>query len=263
MGRKSRHSAKTGDTSLYKSRSAPSSRIDNSDDDAMYNEVERHYNKHVDNNDYLRLDDGGEESEEDDGVTTRREGVFDLGMASDDEDDQESSEDSEQNDDDAAPLPASSDDESLDDDSEDEPETNVFNWGSKKHSYYHGDTADLEIGQDEEDAILEEEAGKEVQMARLEGMEEGDFMLDDRVGSLNEEKDLKKKSKRKKEKSDMSRKDKMKLMKASHPELMPVIDHFRGGLEDFVETTAVVGDALFRADGSNEAEVRTLVCFVR
>lgn len=167
MGRKSRHSAKTGDASLYKSRSSKSSREDNSDDDSMYNEVERHYNKHIDNNDdYLRLNDDGDESEEDDGVTTKREGVFDLGIASDDDDVDEESSGSEEEE--AIVLPP---DESSDDDSEEEAETNVFNWGTKKHSYYHGDTADLEIGQDEEDAVLEEEAGKEVQMARLEGME--------------------------------------------------------------------------------------------
>ena len=154
MGRKSRHSAKTGDASLYKSRSTKmaSSSNDNSDDDAMYNEVERHYNKHIDNNDdYLRLDHDGVESEEDDGVTTKREGVFDLGIGSDDDDeidDDASSDDGdeEENDNEAAvPLPT---DDSTDD-SDDEEETDVFNWGTKKHSYYHGDTADLEIGQGE------------------------------------------------------------------------------------------------------------------
>ena len=141
----------------------------------MYNEVERHYNKHIDNNDdYLRLDADGDESEEDDGVTTKREGVFDLGIASDDDDDDDVDEESSESEEEEAPLPPS--DESSDDESEQEAETNVFNWGTKKHSYYHGDTADLEIGQDEDDAVLEEEAGKEVQKARLEDME-GETLL--------------------------------------------------------------------------------------
>lgn len=261
MGRKSRHSAKTGDQNLYKSRSSTSStkRDDNSDDDAMYNEVERHYNKHIDvNDDYLRLD-GGEESEEDDGVTTKREGVFDLGMDDDESSDQES--DSSEDEEPAIQRQLSEDEDSSDDESDEEPETNVFNWGSKKHSYYHGDTADLEIGQDEDDALLEEEAGKEVQLARLEDMEEDDFMLD--TGAESTIKETSKKSRgKKREKSALSRKDKMKLMKSTHPELMPVVDHFRGGLEDFVETTAVVGGALFRPDGGNEAEVR-LCCIVQ
>jgi U3 small nucleolar RNA-associated protein 3 len=262
MGRKSRQSAKTGDQNLYKSRSskASSRRDDNSDDDAMYNEVERHYNRHIDtNDDYLRLDDDGDSSEEDDGVTTKREGVFDLGIASDQDDDDGESSESASSDGDQRPQDLENDlhDDSSDGESEEKPETNVFNWGTKKHSYYHGDTADLEIGQDEDDALLEEEAGKEVQLARLEDMEEEDFMLD--ADSNVEE--VKGKKKRKGKRSDttvLSRKDKMKLMKSAHPELMPVVDHFRGDLEDFVESTAVVGGALFRADGGNESEVCSL-----
>jgi len=220
----------------------------------MYNEVERHYNKHIDNNDdYLRLDHDGEESEEDDGVTTKREGVFDLGIGSDDDDDDGnmSSDDSEEEIDNEAAIHIPVDEDDSTDNSEDEEETNVFNWGTKKHSYYHGDTADLEIGQDEDDALLEEEAGKEVQMARLEGVEEGDFMLGDE-DAKEEKKTVKHRVKRKEK--NFSRKDKLKVMKKAHPELMPVVDHFKGGLEDFVNTTAVVGDALFRADGGNESE---------
>lgn len=80
-------------------------------------------------------------------------------------------------------------------------------------------------------------------------------MLDDQVDEVKEENVVKNKEKRK-EKGELSRKDKIKLMKRSHPELMPVVDHFRGELEDFVENTAVVGDALFRKDGGNESKVR-------
>ena len=80
-------------------------------------------------------------------------------------------------------------------------------------------------------------------------------MLDDQVEEEKEERVTKKREKRKK-KGELSRKDKIKLMKSSHPELMPVVDHFRGELEDFMENTAVVGDALFRKDGGNESKVR-------
>ena len=46
--------------------------------------------------------------------------------------------------------------------------TNVLDRRNKKRGYYLEDTADLEIGQDEEDAELEEEAGREIDRARLE-----------------------------------------------------------------------------------------------
>eukprot|EP00804_Cyclotella_cryptica_P025058 CCRYP_016531-RB/>CCRYP_016531-RB protein AED:0.06 eAED:0.06 QI:189/1/1/1/0.66/0.5/4/434/675 len=262
MGRKSRHSAKTGDKSLYQSRSSyAADRGDNSDDDRMYNEVERHYNEHIDR-DFLRLDDDETEEEEDDGITTKREGVFDLGMASDDDDDDDENDDQESHEDtrgemDKAHSPPSSDEESSDDEDsshQDNEKTDIFNWGSKKHLYYHGDTADLEIGQDENDAILEEEAGKEVQMARLRDMEEEDFILEDLVNAQQTGGTSAKNRAKRKEKSVLSRKDKMKLVKSTHPELMPVIDHFRQGLEDFVESTAIVGGALLSDDVGNEPE---------
>merc|ERR1712070_598866 len=61
----------------------------------------------------------------------------------------------------------------------------LMHWGKKKRDYYHGDTADLEIGQDEEDAILEEEAADEVLNTRYDQMDEEDYMLH----SDNEKKD--------------------------------------------------------------------------
>jgi U3 small nucleolar RNA-associated protein 3 len=226
----------------------------------MYDEVERHHNKTIGNDDYIGFEQI--EEEEDDGITTKREGVLDLGLASDDSDDQEESSDSDGEEE--APPQESSDAASDNDDSsvEEEEETNVFNWGSKKHAYYHGDTADLEIGQDEDDALLEEEAGKEVQLARLEEMEEDDFMLQDNhveKGKGGKDKAVKKK----RQKSVLSRKDKMKLLKSSHPELMPVVDHFRETLEEFVEGTVVVGGALLKDGGKgNESEVGSFVCLL-
>ena len=49
-----------------------------------------------------------------------------------------------------------SDDEDGDDDEEENPSSS---WGKKK-AYWSGDTADLEIGQDVQDAEDEEEAAK-------------------------------------------------------------------------------------------------------
>jgi len=51
-------------------------------------------------------------------------------------------------------------------------------WGKKKN-YYDGDTADLEIGQELQDAYNEEEAAIELQRERLGQMEEADFFDDD------------------------------------------------------------------------------------
>ena len=76
--------------------------------------------------------------------------------------------------------------DSEDDDSESEHEGDTeqgdeelhgASWGKKK-SYYTGDTADLEIGQDIEDAIEEEEAALSLQKQRLQGMRESDFVDD-------------------------------------------------------------------------------------
>ena len=50
----------------------------------------------------------------------------------------------------------------------------VGNWGKKKH-YWAGDTADLEIGQDMQDALDEEEAANELQENRLRSMDMQDY----------------------------------------------------------------------------------------
>ena len=50
-------------------------------------------------------------------------------------------------------------------------------WGKKKN-YYAGDTADLEIGQDVQDAYDEEEAAMSLQKDRLESMRESDYLDD-------------------------------------------------------------------------------------
>ena len=50
-------------------------------------------------------------------------------------------------------------------------------WGKRKN-YYAADTADLEIGQDVQDALDEEEAAVELQQDRFKDMQEGDFYSD-------------------------------------------------------------------------------------
>lgn len=293
MGKRSRHSAKTGDSALYGSRSkaaaddaAKKRRRDDSDDDAMYNEVDRYHNKREEE-EYLRLDkdDDADDSDVDDGITHGREGVFDLGVGgssdeddSDDDDDSSSEEEGDASDDDEeedVSVSSDSDDDDLDEDGK----TNVLDWGSKKSAYYHGDTADLEIGQDEEDAELEEEAGREVVKARLETMDEGDFLLDDDEegsedddsSSSEDESDKKKRGKKVSKKSaksastsssvetlsalsdgrrraritKLSKSERLKLIRSSHPELLPLLEHFRdGAITNLTEETEVLCDAL-------------------
>lgn len=124
-----------------------------------------------------------------------------------------------------------------------------------------------------EDAYLEEEAGREVERARLDGMDDADFMLDgDEHDEIDEPKSKKKKksskadegmetiqsSKSSKQLLKLSKKEKMKLLKANHPELLPLVQHFSGPVQELSETTMVAAGALLKngvAKGKNEAEV--------
>jgi len=290
MGRRSRHSAKTGDKSIYKSRAEEEASNTNhdSDDDPMYNEVERYHNRKAEES-YLKLDaksDEEDDSSEDDGITKNREGVFDLGIGGSSEEEEGDESDSEEEDERATTRAtqqsaaamekalASSDDDDSDSEEEEDSKSKLLNWGDNKHSYYHGDTADLEIGQNVEDAYLEEEAGKEVEKARLDAMDDADFMLDgddkNDDGSDEEEESKSKKKTSKDERmetiqsvksskqlSKLSKKEKLKLLKANHPELLPLVQHFSGPIQELSETTMVAAGALLKngvAKGAQEAE---------
>ena len=309
MGRRSRHTAKTGDKSIYKSRSATNRSNkdhdgdDDDDNDPMYNEVERYHLRREEEN-FLKLDggdsddDGGGSDDEDDGITKHQEGVFDLGIggSSDEDEDDDDSEDSDDQVDgdgekrNSAAMASSSDDD--DDDSEDDGDDDddndgykskqLLNWGDKKHSYYHGDTADLEIGQNIEDAHLEEEAGREVEKARLVEMEDADFMLDGVVDDDDAD-DLEGgvQSRKKKSKADptsnmetiqsiqrsrnnlfkLSKSEKIKFLKANHSELLPLVQHFSPSIQELSETTMVAAGALLKrgvVNGAKEAKVRVV-----
>ena len=278
MGKRNRHSAKTGDSALYKAAAAAEDdakkkrRKDDSDDDAMYNEVDRYHNKREEE-EYLRFDeDAGGSDAEDDGVTRGREGVFDLGVggSSDDDDNDGSDDDSDDDSSSSGEDESEEDDASVssdsDEDDEDDGKTNVLDWGSKKSAYYHGDTADLEIGQDEEDAELEEEAGREVVKARLETMDERDFLLGEDDGEESDEESEEDESGGKKTTSSssgvetlsalsdgrrrakltkLSKSERLRLIRSSHPELLPLLQHFRdGAISNLAEETEVLCDAL-------------------
>ena len=306
MGRRSRHSAKTGDQSLYKNRNnnntSNNQDDDNSDNDPMYDEVDRYNNKLQEEENYLQLDvsdKGSSSEEEDDGITTKREGVFDLGMDDDEGDSSSDDNDSEEEggvdnrqikQKDIEQASSSSDssdnsDSSEDDDQEEDKTSKLFNWGKTKSSYYHGDTADLEIGQSVNDAYLEEEAGREVEKARLDDLDEMDFMLDgddddDDGGDGDTEDEVEKvSSKKRKSKSTnetttlitkkkqtpsskLSTKDKLKVLKSQHPELLPLIQHFNNPINELNETTLLACGALLKGGvrkGKKEAEVCSFV----
>jgi U3 small nucleolar RNA-associated protein 3 len=146
---------------------------------------------------------------------------------------------------------------SSDEDEEEEDGEAVRDWGRKKSSYYHGDTADLEIGQDEEDAFIEEEAAKEVQAARYKEMAEDDFVLSDAEEGENgaaeatmevAERDI----------SKLTTKDKRKLLERQHPELLPLLAHFSNIVEDLDQVTSVATRAMF--DG--EEGIAEVGCFL-
>lgn len=73
-------------------------------------------------------------------------------------------------------------DSNEDDDSDDDQQES---WGKKKKTYWEGDTGDLEIGQDFEDAEDEEAAAQDLNKQKLKRMTDADFFDDgfDNVGS--------------------------------------------------------------------------------
>jgi U3 small nucleolar RNA-associated protein 3 len=255
MGKK-RKTAKTGDKKLYKGRELTVSTKKKGDDDNMYNAIDRYHNEQ--DEEYISLVQAPEEHVDDDGYADK-EAVLDLaGGVSSSEDEEDSDNDDNENhevSDDEEAQAMSSDDDDDDDQMEEE---GVTDWGRKKSSYFGGDTADLEIGQDEEDAYLEEEAAKEVLNARYENMDEDDFMLSDNddeheklssskeVETIQSSRDLNK----------LSRAAKRKLLQSHHPELIPLVTHFSHVIHDWNERTRVVSDALFSSkDVSPEVRV--------
>ncbi len=287
MGRgKKRNTAKTGDKALYKAReeleALSAQKRKNVDDDDMYNEVDRYNNARDELQDDMLKFGQAVDSDEEAGVQNDVENVFDLGIdQSDDDDDSDSDDSSSEDDDDPGNDDGSSSDDDADDDSSiddgmdelDEPD--ILNWGKRKKDYYHGDTADLEIGQEVEDAELEEEAGKEVLKARLEGMTEDDFMLDDDDDSDDDDDDDSDQEENKsgtaagvqimtdnlhankrRKLSALSKREKIKLMTKTHPELMPLITHFRDeAIQPCADETLIATNALVQSDENAEVSV--------
>jgi hypothetical protein len=313
MGKRSRHSVKTGDASVSKKKlqsvsSSASYRQnddDDSDNDGMYNEVERYHNRKSkqEDEDYLQLDynDNDDNSDDDDDVDdgiTNQEGVFDLGVggtSSEDDDDDEDDDDSEEDNkkvvtkqqqqqrgdkkssytsyDGSSDNDISVSDDDDDDDDDTYNKSKILNWGDKKSAYYHGDTADLEIGQDVEDAYLEEEAAREILANQAKDMDEEDYILGGGTGgeegggeesssSISGGSAIKiKKTKTKKGSannddegggmeiiksiksikniSQLSTQERMKHITTTHPELLPLVSHFSQSANDLNNSTCI------------------------
>ena len=188
-----RKTAKTGDKALYNSREQlanQSSSKKRSDDDPMYDEVDRFHNEK--DQDFLRFGEQEDQnSDEDTDLAGNTHSVLDLGAggtsSDEDSDGDDSSSDEEDRFVDKKAENYSSSDGSVSSDGDNDDDIDMAqedprNWGKKKSMYYHGDTADLEIGQEEDDAFLEEEAAQEIQKSRFEEMDEDDFMLSDDEG---------------------------------------------------------------------------------
>jgi hypothetical protein len=285
-----RKTAKTGDKALYNARA----KQDNShnsksvENDNMYNEVDRYNNARDELQDDMLTFEQKDDSDEE-GVLNDVEGVMDLGLEQSDDESDSASDDSEEGssgEDEPSPrrpLQAEENDDDDDDDDDDsiedfnEEETDVLDWGKRKRDYYHGDTADLEIMERKEaveDAELEEEGAKEILKARMEGMTEDDFMLDndddddDTDGEKANEQESnvvemmtdEMQSTKRRKLSKLSKKDKIKLMNKTHPELLPLVSHFRdAAIKPCAEKTSVVVNALLHNEENAEVSACLLV----
>lgn len=280
-----RKTAKTGDKALYGSREqlanqSSGSNRNKDDDDAMYNEVDRFHNDQDEN--FLRLDEEERRNsdDEDKDLAGNTHSVLDLGAGgtSSEEDDDDDDDSSSDEDDDAGGYKnrkekeySSSDGSVSSDDDDDESlemKEDPRNWGKKKSLYYHGDTADLEIGQEEEDAYLEEEAAQEIQKSRFEEMDEDDFVLsEDEEGTSSEKKEsglTDSKSENHEElttirdASKLSKKESRKLLEKQYPELLPMVSYFSDVVKDLKDRTEIGTKVLMEGEGTAESVGATI-----
>lgn len=283
--RKSRLTAKTGDKSLYKNRSNTDNAVVKnkiSDEDDMFDEVDAYHNQMEAkfDGDFVKLDGGDTSSEEDDGIVHGREQVLDLGItgSSDEEVEYDKDDDTEEkegsDDSDGSTSDAESDDDSSSTDLDNENENalgSILDWGGKKRGYYGGDNGALDAtSQDVEDAILEEQAAKEVQQARYSAMSEDDFFESFPVGHkesaagkledpnklnyfesspsitlFDEHDSTVERIIPSKNIAGLSFEEKIRLLSIQSPEMLPLIQHFKtNAVEPFRDNILVVAEQL-------------------
>jgi len=270
-----RKTAKTGDKALYGAREELAKKVGKkqTDDDPMYDEVDRFHNDRDQNFIGLNEEDGKNSYDEDEDLAGNTHSVLDLGAggsSSEDDDDDDDSSDEEERAyvDKKAENYSSSEDSSSSDDDDDEEEVMMNddprNWGKKKSLYYHGDTADLEIGQEEEDAYLEEEAAQEIQKSRFEEMDEEDFMLsgDEDESSLKKNNDQASGKDEElqtvRDTSNLSKKQFRKLLDKQYPELLPMTSYCSEVVKDLKNRTQVAVDLLMESEETAESVGATI-----
>jgi U3 small nucleolar RNA-associated protein 3 len=279
-----RKTAKTGDKALYGSREELANQARNkrrSDkDDPMYDEVDRFHNDKDESFIRLTEEDRQNSDDEDEDLAGNTHNVLDLGAGGtsseedDDGGDDESSSDEEEDNRHSnrkVETHSSSEDEVSSDDDDDDDDLEMAkqdprNWGKKKSLYYHGDTADLEIGQEEDDAFLEEEAAKEIQKSRFEEMDEDDFVLsDDEASSKKKNSEASEKSKSKHEElqtirdaSKLSKKETRKLLEKQYPELLPMVSYFADVVTDLKDRTQIATTVLMEGEDTAESVGATI-----
>lgn len=132
--------------------------------------------------DYVEFDAAGDEDhpntdmlsvDEADDEEVEIDDIFVGPKADEEEDDEEEDDDDEDSEDEA---------EELEEEDGYDEESKLLRWGRSKAQLYGGDTADLEIGQDVEDAEEEEALALELQRQQYETLEASDFALDGDFG---------------------------------------------------------------------------------
>jgi hypothetical protein len=134
------------------------------------------------------------------------------------------------------PVPELDNDEIVDI----EPEETHEGWGKSKALYYHGDTADLEIGQEIRDAEDEEEAARELRRTQLQDIEPEDYMDQPPLATKPNKQDtfLELESnvfEQKISREGMSKQEKLKLIQRDSPELIALLGELKGRVDELKE----------------------------
>ena len=153
-----------------------------------------------------------------------------------------SGESGESSEDDEGDEIGGSDDSSAGEEDEEPGEDPNSGWGRRKSVFYNGDTADLEIGQDFEDAEDEEEAAREQQKTMYTSLADSDF-FGDFLGEAPDGGKARKRSSKAapdevqvdrvdRDLSKLSKKEKLQILLSQSPELLLLLGEARERLQE-------------------------------
>lgn len=239
MGKR-RHSAKTGDKKLYARR--PLQSIVSTDP-----EEDSHTQRDAS---YMLLESDNERERSLDEQLITRQHVLDLGVSDGSSEGEYNSDDGSMEDfygNQTKRESGSVDDHSDSDEVAKADELNDIdprNWGKKKAAYYDADTGDLEIGQDKQDAFIEETAARGVQTSRFGEMDQGDFVFPDEEVESSALLPHKLKSQTEKSIVKLSQNHRRKYLRLQHPELIPISSHFSKVVARLHDSTKVILSAV-------------------